>query len=208
MGTKWSAKGEYMEACSCDFLCPCIPKNATTPATHEFCKVALAFDTIEGQVGDTDISGVRWVLFAQSKAIMSEGGWIGGLVVDESASDEQLNAIAQICTPEAGAGAGMFAPMISDFRGVERKAVEFVKDGNNVSVKIDGMLDQAVEGVSSLSAEGDCIALDNTFHAVNKRLNLASAVRNVISAFGIEWEDNSGRTNGHFAPFEWAGEIA
>ena len=44
MGAKWSASGEYMETCSCDFLCPCISKNMTTPATHDFCKVALAFE--------------------------------------------------------------------------------------------------------------------------------------------------------------------
>ena len=40
---RWTMKGQYMEACSCNFLCPCIPKNATTPATYDFCKVALAF---------------------------------------------------------------------------------------------------------------------------------------------------------------------
>ena len=44
MAINWHIKGEYMEACSCDFLCPCIPKNSTTPATHDFCKVALAFE--------------------------------------------------------------------------------------------------------------------------------------------------------------------
>ena len=208
MGTKWSAKGEYMEACSCDFLCPCIPKNSTTPATYDYCKVALAFDTAEGHVGDVDISGIRWVLFVQSKAIMSEGDWIAGLVIDESASDAQADAIARLATPEAGAGIGLFAPAISDFRGVERKAIEFVKNGKHVSVKIDGMLDQAVEGVESASVEGSCVAIDNTAHAVNKRLNLASAVRNMINAFGIQWEDNSGKTNGHFAPFDWDGEFA
>ena len=208
MATKWFAKGEYMEACSCDFLCPCIPKNATTPATHEFCKVALAFDIAEGRFGDTSLDGVRWVFFAQSKAVMSSGEWIGGLVVDPSASDEQVSAIAAICGPDVGDGPGNFAPLISDFRGVERHPVEFVKNGNQVSVKIPGMLDQAVEGVSSLTAEGECVAIDNTFHPVNNRLNLASAVRNVIKAFGIEWEDNSGRTNGHFAAFDWTGEAA
>ena len=208
MGTKWTAKGEYMEACSCDFLCPCITKNSTTPATHDFCKVALAFDTTEGRFGDVSLAGVRWVFFAQSKAIMAEGEWIGGLVVDPSASDEQVAAIAAICGPDAGDGPGKFAPLISDFRGVERAPIEFVKNGHDVRVKIDGMLDQAVVGVESLTAEGECVAVDNTFHPVNKRLNLASAVRNVIKAFGISWEDNSGRTNGHFAPFDWAGEVA
>ena len=208
MATKWSAKGEYMEACSCDFLCPCIPKNATTPATHDFCKVALAFDISEGSFGDTSLAGVRWVFFAQSKAIMGEGEWIGGLVIDPSASDEQVAAIAAICGPDAGDGPGRFAPFISDMRGIERHPVEFRKDGKHVSVKVDGLLDQAVEGVDSLTAEGECVAIDNTFHPVNSRLNLASAVRNMINAFGISFEDMSGRTNGHFASFDWVGEVA
>jgi len=208
MGTKWSAKGEYMEACSCDFLCPCIPKNSTTPATHDFCKVALAFDMREGDFGGVSLAGVRWVFFAQSKAIMSQGGWIGGLVIDPSASDEQVAAIAAICGPGAGDGPGNFAPMIADFRGVERHPVEFIKNGKNVSVKIDGLLEQALEGVESMSAAGECVAIDNTAHPVNKRLNLASALRNMINAFGIQWEDHSGGNNGHFADFNWAGEVA
>ena len=32
--------------------------------------------------------------------------------------------------------------------------------------------------------------------------------RNVINAFGILWRDNTGRTNGHFAPFDWQGSAA
>jgi len=59
-----------------------------------------------------------------------------------------------------------------------------------------------------LSAPGQCIAIDNTAHPVNKRLNLATAVRNVIEAFGIAWRDTTGRTNGHFAPFDWQGQAA
>ena len=123
MATKWNARGEYMEACSCDFLCPCIPRNATTPATHDFCKVALAFDIRDGRFGDVDLTGVRWVFFAQSKAVMTEGEWIGGLVVDSAASDTQAAAVAAICGPNAGEGPGMFAPLISDFRGVERRPI-------------------------------------------------------------------------------------
>jgi hypothetical protein len=208
MATQWWAKGEYMEACSCDFLCPCIPSNATAAATHDFCKVALAFDTHEGDFGGVSLAGVKWVFFAQSKAIMSQGEWVGGVVVDASASDEQVNAIVSICGPGAGDGPGNFAPLLGEMRGVERHPVTFAKSGKEVSVKIDGLLDQAVVGVDSLSAPGDCVAIDNTFHPVNKRLNLANAVRNVINAFGIKWSDNSGRTNGHFASFDWKGEVA
>ena len=54
----WTMKGQYMEACSCNFLCPCIPKNATTPATHDFCKVALAFPSTPEARG-VRLDGVR-----------------------------------------------------------------------------------------------------------------------------------------------------
>ncbi len=206
MGTKWSVKGEYMEACSCDFLCPCIPKNMTTAATYDFCKVALAFDITSGSFGSVAMAGVRFAMFAQSEAVMGTGNWIGGLVIDSAASDEQVAAVGAIAT-EAGHGPlAMFSPLISDFRGVERHPIEFVKKGREVSVKIDGLLDQAVVGVESMSASGECIAIDNTAHPVNKRLNLATAARNVINAFGISWDQ--AETNGHFAPFDWQGEAA
>ena len=75
-------------------------------------------------------------------------------------------------------------------------------------MKIKGLLEQSLVGVESMSVQGECVVIDNTFHPVNKRLNLATAVRNVIRAFGIDWEDNSGSNNGHFAPFAWSGEVA
>ena len=208
MSINWQINGEYMEACSCDFLCPCIPKNSTTPATHDFCKVALAFEAKEGSYGNVSLDGIRWVFFAQSKAIMSEGDWIGGLVIDSKATDVQVEAITNICTRDSGDGLGKFAPLVTDFRGIERHPIEFVTDGNKVSVKIKGLLEQSLVGVESMSVQGECVVIDNTFHPVNKRLNLATAVRNVIRAFGIDWEDNSGSNNGHFAPFAWSGEVA
>jgi hypothetical protein len=204
----WAIRGEYMEACSCDFLCPCISKNATTPATHAFCKVALTFAIEDGHYGDVLLDGVRFVFFAQSQAIMSHGGWIGGVVVDESASSQQADAVATIATGAAGGPMAMFAPMLADFRGVERRPIVFGADAAGAHVTIDGLLDQEIVGVQSVSVPGQCIAIDNTFHPANKRLKLATAVRNVIRAFGIDWAGEPDRTNGHFASFDWRGDVA
>jgi hypothetical protein len=88
------------------------------------------------------------------------------------------------------------------------RLVRAIESGDVRRVKIEGLLDQSVEGVESLSAPGECIVLDNTAHPVTPRLNLATALRNVIGAFGIEWDGPPGRTNGHFAPFDWRGETA
>jgi len=205
----WAIKGRYMEACSCDFLCcPCIRRNGTTPATHDFCKVALTFAIESGRYGDVPLGGVRFTVFFQSKAIMTQGGWIGGVIVDTAASDAQAEAVVAIASGSAGGPFGVFAPMLADFRGVERHPIAFVQEGKTVSVRIDGLLDQSVVGVDSVAVPGECVVIDNTFHPANKRLNLAIALRNVISAFGIEWTGEPNRTNGHFAPFDWQGAAA
>jgi hypothetical protein len=208
MSTKWNAAGEYMEACSCDFLCPCIPKNATTPATRDFCKVALTFEIRQGQFGTVPLGGVRFAMFAQSKAVMSAGGWIAGLVIDPAASDEQVQAVAVIASAAGGGPLGAFAPLISDFRGIERHPIEFTADGHRRSVRIPGWLEQSIEGVASHTVPGECVVIDNASHPVNKRLNLATALKSVIRGFGIEWTAAPDRTNGHFAAFSWHGSAA
>ena len=206
MATTWSIKGDYMEDCSCDLLCPCITSNMAAPATHDFCKVAMTFDIQSGDFGATSMNGVRFAFFAETKAIMADGDFIVGVIVDSSATHEQTEAIGAIVSGAAGGPLAMLGSLIGNFKGIERQPIEFHKDGNTVSTKIEGILDQEVVGIDSAVEEGQCIAIDNTAHPANKRLNLATATKNYIKAFGIEWSDDSQQTNGHFAPFDWSGE--
>ena len=203
MSSAWSIRGEYLEACSCAYLCPCATSNATAPATEEFCRFAMTYRIDAGRFGTTDLAGVTFVVVGESKAVMAEGGWIVGLVVDERATEEQANAIVEIASGRAGGPMAAMAPLIADFRGVERHPIRFELAGHRRDVTIAGILEQSVEGVPSVSAPGQCLALDNTFHPANRRLSLATALRNVIDCFGIRWVDDSNRRNGHFAPFAW-----
>ena len=152
MTTSWAVKGEYMEACSCDFLCPCIVKNMSLPATHEFCKVALTFEITSGHFGDVALDGVRNTMLAHSEAVMSSGNWIGGLVIDSRATDAQACAVGTIASAAGNGPLAMFAPLIADFRGVERAPIDYARDGSTHSVRIGGMLDQSVTGVPSMTA--------------------------------------------------------
>ena len=49
----WSLRGEYMESCNCDYLCPCIYTNPQGPATHDHCTAVMAFRIDEGRSGAT-----------------------------------------------------------------------------------------------------------------------------------------------------------
>lgn len=71
------------------------------------------------------------------------------------------------------------------------------------SVSIPGVLDIAIEGVAGAN-QGEPIYFDNVGHPAATRLALAKASRGHMHAFGINWDDTSGRNNGHFAPFAWS----
>jgi hypothetical protein len=71
------------------------------------------------------------------------------------------------------------------------------------SVSIPGVLDIAVEGIAG-AKQNEPIYLDNVGHPAAQRLALAKASRSHLHAFGIDWDDTSGRNNGHFAPFAWS----
>ena len=127
-----------------------------------------------------------------------------GAIVDDRPTDAQVEAIAEIASGRAGGPLAAFAPLVADFRGVERHPIRFEIEGNRRTVTIPGVLDQTVEGVPSIVASGECLAIDNVFHPANRRLNLAIALKNVIACFGISWNDAT-RRNGHFASFAWNG---
>src|SRR5262245_16117155 len=101
MATAWSIAGEYLEACSCAYVCPCITGTVRAPATEDFCKFAMHFRVDSGRFGPTDLRGVTFAVVGQSKKVMGEGGWLVGVIVDDRASDAQADAIAQIASGRA-----------------------------------------------------------------------------------------------------------
>jgi hypothetical protein len=63
------------------------------------------------------------------------------------------------------------------------------------SVSIAGMLDIAVEGIPGASPT-EPIYLDNVAHPAATRLALTKASRGQLHAFGINWDDTTGKNNG------------
>jgi hypothetical protein len=60
--TNWQVKGQYFEACNCDYLCPCVPSNLTGKAIHVYCDVALVFHVEKGSYGGTALDGLNFVV--------------------------------------------------------------------------------------------------------------------------------------------------
>jgi hypothetical protein len=136
---------------------------------------------------------------------MGKGNMTVGLIVDDRASDAQVEAIKAIATGAAGGPMAALAPLVGRIAGIERRPIRFDMNGLDRVVRAGELVDQACEGLPSATAPGQAIGIDNTAHPVNSRLSLAKATRSVFNVFGIRWDDASGTRNGHFAPFAWAG---
>lgn len=203
--SSWQISGQYMETCNCAMLCPCITTNLAARPTEGDCKAAVAMRIDKGSKDGVALDGLAFIVMLHSPGAMGDGNITVGLIIDEGASEQQADAISAIATGAVGGPMAALGPLVGKMAGIERRPIEFQIDGLNRVVRAGDLVDQACEGLPSVSNPGEAIGVDNTAHPVNSRLSLAKATRSRFNVFGINWDDTTGTKNGHFAPFAWAG---
>jgi hypothetical protein len=199
----WQISGEYFEACSCDSVCPCPTSGLAARPTQGSCDAGLVFRVDRGQYGNTRLDGLHFAVLLHTPGAMIQGNWTVGLILDERANAEQRAALTGIGSGQAGGPMAALGPLVGTFAGAEAKPIRLQSDGMRRSVSIPGILDLAVEGIPGAN-QNEPIYLDNVGHPAATRLALAKSSRSHLHAFGIDWDDTSGRNNGHFAPFSWS----
>lgn len=202
---KWNISGQYMESCSCDYLCPCIYTNPQGPATGDQCTALMAYRIDEGRYEDVRLDGLSFAFVIRSGRVMADGNWIFAGVVEARADARQRAALSDVIGGKAGGPPGfLHENLVGDFRGIEFRPIAFTVDGMKRSVAIPDVLSFAIEGVASPRVPGETLFIDNTSHPANKRLALARAAETRLHGFGLETDMVGRGNNGHFAPFAWS----
>jgi hypothetical protein len=180
-------------------MCPC-NLSLDHGATYDFCRVTLAFNIREGEVDGTDIAGRKVVAIADTPKVMTEGNWRLGVFVDDQASDDQFDKLAQVFGGQLGGPMAALAPLVGQMLGVERAAIEFADDGLRHSVRVGNAIDFEVEDIVPYGIEtGRPVRFDGMFHPVGSDLTMAEARRSRINAFGIDYEGKTGLSTAEFA---------
>jgi hypothetical protein len=200
---RWQISGEYFEACSCDSVCPCPTSGMAARPTKGSCDAALVFEVARGNYDGLSLDGLRFAVLLHTPGPMIEGNWTVGVVVDERASAPQREALGAIASGQKGGPMAAVGPLVGRLGGIEAKPISVERSGMRRSASIPGVLDIAVEGIPGAKAD-EPIYFDNVGHPAAQRLALAKASRGHMHAFGIDWDDASGKNNGHFAPFSWS----
>ena len=198
----WQIKGEYFEACNCDYLCPCISSNLTAKPTKGYCDVPLCLHINQGQFNGTRLDGLNFVIFIHTPEEMGKGNWQVGLIIDQRASTEQQQALTAIASGQAGGPVAAVGPLVGGMLGIEVRPIQFNVNGMRRSISVPGLLELAIEGVPGANPN-EPMALENTGHPVAARIALAKSSDSHLHAFGMNWDDVTGQNNGHFAPFDW-----
>jgi hypothetical protein len=197
----WQIAGTYFETCSCEVVCPCTASLALG-ADYDRCKVTLVFNVRDGDVEGTDVSGVTVAAVADTPKVMSEGNWRLGVFIDDSASDQQAEALGAVFSGALGGPMEALGPLVSENLGVERAPIEVREEGLLHSVRIGDAVDFEIEDVVPFGVEsGEPARLTGIFHPAGSELTISKATRSNINAFGVEYEGRAGFSSSNFA---WA----
>jgi hypothetical protein len=172
----WRISGTYVANCSCNLICPC-PVDGPPTSPDGQCRGIGLFHIAEGNLDDTDLSGVDVALVNLWPSNLTSGNWKLGIVVDESASDEQANALERIIKGEEDGPFADFAALTEEWLGMERGSVSF-SDGDRPTGSVGGV--------------------DFTFEPLPgpEGTETQTTVRNAV--FGFAEEFRIGRSSGHF----------
>ena len=97
--TAWRIIGEEIGSCNCAWGCPC---QFMALPTHGRCEAMAAFLVHEGHFGKISLEGVRWVELLSWPGAVHEGNGTRGIVIDESATPQQRQALVELWNGKHG----------------------------------------------------------------------------------------------------------
>lgn len=96
---KWHFDADYLQACSCDYGCPC---EFNAPPTQGYCDGVGAWRIQHGQYGTLSLDGLGLGFAAHWPKALHEGNGTACIFVDEKANPAQREALLHIASGKAG----------------------------------------------------------------------------------------------------------
>jgi len=188
--------GTYVAVCDCSLYCPC-PTDGQPTGKDGQCHSTMVFQVRDGTVADTDLSGVDFALFNHFPSNLTAGNWTVGLVVDDAASDEQVEAIEQIFSGEEAGLLGLLGALIGEHKGTERAPIRV----SNGSVSIGEMAQFTFE--PALGGDGSPTTVRNAMFGLAPEYQIGKGSGR-STAFDMGYEASYGQS----ADFEFSSETS
>jgi hypothetical protein len=204
--TSWRIAGDEVGNCNCDWGCPC---QFDALPTHGNCMAMIAYQVNEGSFGDTSLEGVRWAWLVWWPGPIHEGDGVRQMVVDESATREQREAIEPMLAGKHGGGYfEIFASVMSKELGTVYAPIEVEanREERTGSVRIGELAECTVEPIKNpVTGDPHRVRIDLPDGFEYRQAEIGNTVRAKVTAeeplsFTLE------NTYAQLNPFDWSND--
>ncbi|HTF45206.1 MAG TPA: DUF1326 domain-containing protein [Terriglobales bacterium] len=147
MATKWFFEADYLQACNCEYGCPC---EFQAPPSQGFCAGVGAWKINRGKFGDIPLDGLAFGFAAHWPKAIHLGNGTVSMLFDEKANQTQRDALMQIAIGQAG---GMpfeiLATTFSNLLPPHYVPFEFHLNGKESAVKAGNVMQIVTEPVKN-----------------------------------------------------------
>jgi hypothetical protein len=133
----WHMQGDILEACSCITTCPC-----------NF-EAILGWRIEAGNYGDVRLDGLKVVLYVSIPGYAFDGGWTAGAYLDESATQEQTQALGNIFSGQAGGWPAVLSTLIAHHLEPKQVPINFETVDGEHRITVPGLLEAGSERIPS-----------------------------------------------------------
>ena len=135
----WRMTGIYFKSCNCDPGCPC---DFMSPPTHHHCEGVLGMQVETGHFGAVSLDGVKWAVAYHWPGPLHEGNGTVKPYFDPSTTPEQLDALGQILTGQAGGSwFAVLATIISEVKQPAVAPIGFDLSGKRGTIRIGEVIE-------------------------------------------------------------------
>ena len=198
--SSWHARGLIFENCSCALVCPG-HMHFSQNCTHERCKGYWALRVDEGTFGEVALGGTRALIAFDTPQRMIDGGWVQTIIIDESASEAQRQALETILMGRAGGPWEKLAAFVATRQPTEFRAIAIEDEG---PVKRASIVDRLKTIVTQIRGRDKTkpVLFENIFNQIH-------APTQVLALGETEYDDGviritTSQTHGLFSNFNWA----
>jgi hypothetical protein len=193
MATKWFFEADYLQACNCEYGCPC---EFQAPPGQGFCSGVGAWKINRGKFGDIPLDGLALAFAAEWPKAIHLGNGTVSLLFDEKANESQRDALMQIATGQAG---GMpFEILVTTFSTVlppQYVPFEFHLNSKNSSVSVGNKVQMAFEPVKNpVTGEPEGVRVEHETGFIFKTAEVVSGkiCEANIDGLRFSWPDKAG----------------
>ena len=193
MATKWVLEADFLQACSCDYGCPC---EFSAPPTRGFCEGMGAWRITSGRYGDLSLDNLALAFAARWPKAIHEGNGTGIVFVDEKADAKQRDALMNIASGKDG---GLpFEIIVTTFSKIlEPQFVpfKFQFNGLNCRVEVGNQLVAATAPIKNpVTGEPESVRVQHGTGFIFKEADCVSAEHMIVAAgeLNFSWPKKAG----------------